>query len=150
MATDYTDFHGWLEDGINEFEAKFGKMSKLVLQDQTFEIIGICMEVHRILGHGFSEIVYKDAIEHELQTRGLYYQREKQYIVPYKDVVLKHTFFADFIVFDAVILEIKAAEGGLCEEFTAMLINYLKVSGCKVGLLVNFGRKSLEHKRFVF
>ena len=125
-------------------------MGKLLLQDQTFAIIGICMEVHRILGHGFAEIVYKDAIQYELQARGLYFHREKQYIVPYKDVVLKHTFFADFVVFDAVILEVKAAEGGLSEEFTAMMINYLKVSGCKVGLLVNFGRKSLEHKRLVF
>ena len=56
-------------------------------------------------------------------------------------------FFADFVVFEEIILEVKAAEGALTNEFTAMLINYLKVSACKVGLLVNFGRKSLEHKR---
>ena len=108
------------------------------------------MEVHRILGHGFSEIVYKDALQFEFDQRKIFYQREKEYIVHYKDTILKHTFFADFVVFDELILELKAAEGGLTPEFTAKVINYLKVSGCKIGLLVNFGRKSLEYKRFVF
>ena len=65
-------------------------------------------------------------------------------------LVLTHRFFADFVVFDDIILEIKAAEGGLSDVFSSLLINYLKVSACKVGLLVNFGRKSLEHKRLVF
>ena len=125
-------------------------MSKLIANEQTYQIIGICMEVHRILGHGFSEIVYKDALQFEFQKRKVIYEREKEYVVPYKDIILKHKFFADFVVFEEIILEVKAAEGGLTNEFNAMLINYLKVSACKVGLLVNFGRKSLEHKRFVF
>ena len=108
------------------------------------------MEVHKILGHGFSEIVYKDAIQYELIIRQILYEREKQYLVSYKNVILAHKFFADFVVFENIILEVKATEGGLCEEFTSRLINYLKVSACKVGLLVNFGRRSLEYKRFVF
>ena len=107
-------------------------------------------EVHHNLGHGFLEIVYKDAIEYELVQRKIKYDREKEYCVAYKDVTLAHSFFADFVVFDTVILEIKAAENGLCDEFISRMLNYLKVSGCKVGLLVNFGRKSLEHKRLVF
>ena len=65
-------------------------------------------------------------------------------------MILSHRFFADFVVFKDIILEIKATEGGICDEFISMLINYLKVSACRVGLLVNFGRKSLEHKRYVF
>ena len=65
-------------------------------------------------------------------------------------MILSHRFFADFVVFGDIILEIKATEGGICDEFISMLINYLKVSACRVGLLVNFGRKSLEHKRYVF
>ena len=125
-------------------------MSELILKNKTYQIIGICMEVHRTLGHGFSEIVYKDAIEYELTRSEIHYEREKEYVVPYKTVVLTHRFFADFVVFDDIILEIKAAEGGLSDVFSSLLISYLKVSACKVGLLVNFGRKSLEHKRLVF
>jgi GxxExxY protein len=125
-------------------------MQELIDQDKTRQIIGICMEIHQILGHGFSEIVYKDAIQYELFSRNIHYEREKEYLVSYKNIILTHKFYADFVVFNNIILEIKAAESGLCGEFTSMLINYLKVSGCKVGLLVNFGRKSLEFKRLVY
>lgn len=104
----------------------------------------------RNLGHGFLEIGYKDAIEYEFSQRRIQYEREKEYCVQYKDVTLTHSFFADFVVFDGIILELKATENGLCDEFIPRIINYLKVSRCKVSLLVNFGRKSLEHKRFVF
>ena len=130
-------------------------MAKLFLmeiyyKEEAYQIVGICMEVHRTLGHGFSEIVYKDAIEYEFNKHEIHYEREKEYVVPYKNVILSHRFFADFVVFGDIILEIKATEGGICDEFISMLINYLKVSACRVGLLVNFGRKSLEHKRYVF
>ncbi|MDZ4713940.1 MAG: GxxExxY protein [Cytophagales bacterium] len=118
--------------------------------DETYEIIGICMEVHRVLGHGFLEIVYKDAIEFEL-LRGEYpYSREKQYQILYKGTILRHSFFADFVVMDKVVLEVKAAEGGLANDHVAQTLNYLKTSGCKVGLLVNFGRRRLEYRRFIF
>ena len=123
---------------------------ELYFKEEAFQIVGICMEVHRILGHGFLEIVYKDAIEHEFLKRNIRYTREKEYPVHYKDVILTHKFFADFVVFDNIILEIKATENGLCDEFVSRLINYLKASGCKVGLLVNFGRSKLEYKRMVF
>ncbi len=108
------------------------------------------MEVHSILGHGFLEIVYKDAIEYELAAHKISYDREKEYQVEYKDTVLSHKFFADFIVMDSIILEIKAHEGGLVDTHMAQTINYIKVSGCKIGLLVNFGRKSLEFKRLIY
>jgi GxxExxY protein len=125
-------------------------MIELYLKEESYQIIGMCMEVHRILGHGFLEIVYKDAIQYELTKKQIPYEREKEYIVPYKDTILTHRFFADFIVFENIILEIKAADGGISDEFTSRIINYLKVSSSKVGLLVNFGRKNLEYKRFVF
>jgi len=83
------------------------------------------MEVHKIPGHGFSEIVYKDATQYELIEKKIPYEREKEYIVLYKNVILKYKFFADFVVFGDIILEIKAAEGGLCNELTSRLINYL-------------------------
>lgn len=108
------------------------------------------MAVHRELGHGFLEIVYKDAIEYELRTKAITYEREKEYNISYKGVVLPHRFFADFVVMDQIILEVKAAEGGLAEAHLAQTLNYLKASGCKLGILVNFGRQSLEYKRLVF
>lgn len=125
-------------------------MENFPLKEETYAIIGICMEVHRILGHGFLEIVYKDAIEYEVKKKEIRYEREKEYIVLYKDIILPHKFFADFILFDKVILEVKAIEGGISDDFIARMLNYLKVSECKVGLIVNFGKSKLEYKRFVF
>lgn len=80
-------------------------MAELLLKDKTFQLIGICMEVHRTLGHGFSEIVYNDAIQYELDKHEIFYEREKQYVVPGKNVILTHCFFADFVAFDEIILE---------------------------------------------
>ena len=122
---------------------------ELFLKEEVYKIVGICMEIHRHLGHGFLEIVYKDAIEYELNARRIIYEREKEYEVQYKKLILPHKFYADFVVFENIILEVKAAEGGLCDTYTSMIVNYLKVSGCKVGLLVNFARKSLEYKRVI-
>ena len=118
------------------------------LQDETYQIIGVCMEVHRILGKGFLEIVYKDAIEYEMRKKTIPYDREKKYEIQYKDTLLPHQFFADFVVFDNVILEVKAQEG-LVEEHYSQILNYLAVSKCKIGLIVNFGKDSLEYKRII-
>ncbi len=122
----------------------------LAFRDETYRLIGICMDVHSQLGHGFLEIVYKDALEYELSNKGIAFEREKEYKVKYKDTTLPHKFFADFVVSDSIILELKAAEGGIAEAQVAQILNYLKVSGCKVGLLVNFGRNRLEYKRLIF
>lgn len=115
---------------------------------EAYQMIGACMEVHRILGRGFSEIVYKDALEWEFQQRNIPYQREKEYVVRYKDIVLPHKFYADFVVFDQIILEAKACQG-LVNEHYNQVINYLAVSKCPLGLLVNFGEKSLQFKRVI-
>ena len=120
------------------------------LRDETYSLVGICMEVHRNLGHGFLEIVYKAAIEFELLKKEISFSREKQYSIEYKGTILPHKFYADFVILDRIIIEVKAAEGGLANDQIAQTINYLKTSGCEVGLLVNFGRKSLEYKRLVF
>ncbi len=124
--------------------------SKLFLESETFEIIGICISVHKTLGHGFSEIVYKDAIELELQQRGIPYQREMEFKINYKGIILPHRFYADFVINNQIILEVKAQEGGLADAQVPQIINYLKVSRCNVGLLVNFGRTKLEYRRLVF
>ncbi len=79
-----------------------------LLQDETEKIIGLAIEVHKILGPGFLEIVYKDALEHEMNLNDYLFRREYEYQVPYKEIILKHKFYADFVVFDKVIVEIKA------------------------------------------
>jgi GxxExxY protein len=119
------------------------------LKEETDLIIGIGIEIHKILGHGFLEIVYKDAYEYEFRKKLTEYEREKEYSIPYKDIILPHKFFADFIVLGKIILEIKAKDG-ISDEDYAQTINYLKCSGCKVGLILNFGRLRLDIKRVVF
>ena len=118
------------------------------LQKECYQIIGVCMEVHRILGKGLLEIVYKDAIEYEFNSLKIPYEREKKYEVEYKGIILPHHFFADFVVFDNIILEIKAQKG-IVEEHYSWVINYLAISECPVGLIVNFGEKSLITKRII-
>jgi len=118
------------------------------LQKESYKIIGICMEVHRILGKGLLEIVYKDAIEYEFKQNGVPYEREKKYVVEYKDIILPHYFFADFVVYDSIILEVKAKKA-IAEEHYAYVINYLGISKCLLGLIINFGQKSLIRKRII-
>jgi len=123
-------------------------MTEIIHKEESFKIIGICMEVHNNLGKGFLEIVYKDALEYELRKNKIPFEREKEYPVKYKDVILPHKFYADFVVFNKIILEVKGMTG-IADEHVAQTLNYLKVSGCKLGLIVNFGELSLQYKRVV-
>ena len=116
---------------------------------ETYKIIGLCMEVHNNLGKGFSEIVYKDALEIELRDSDILYEREKEYSVNYKGIVLPHKFYADFVVYDTVILGIKSVQH-IVDEHIAQTLNYLKVSQNKVALIVNFNNDKLQYKRLVF
>lgn len=126
-------------------------MTQLLQRSETFQIIGLCMEVHRLLGSGFSEIVYKDALEAEAAMNNVMIQREKEFSIPYKGIKLKHKYFADFVMFENIIVEIKAInKNGITDEHIAQTLNYMKASGSRVGLIVNFGMKSLEYKRLVF
>jgi GxxExxY protein len=123
-------------------------MEKSIYNEKSYAIIGICMEVHKILGKGFSEIVYKDALEWEFKNAGIHFKREKEYIVKYKEVILPHKFYADFVIFDEIILEVKAVNT-IINEHISQTINYLKVSNNELGLLVNFGEGKLYYKRLV-
>ncbi len=123
-------------------------MGNIVLKEESYKIIGICMEIHKQLGRGFLEIVYKDALEYEFKKQEIGYEREKMYEIQYKEIILPHKFYADFIVFDKIILEVKCGSG-IVDEFMAQTINYLAVSGCNLGLIVNFGKDSLEYKRVI-
>ena len=118
-------------------------------KELTYKIIGICMEVHNNLGTGFSEIVYKDAIEFELKNQNIQFEREKEFTVKYKETVLNHKFYADFVINDQVIIEIKSVKE-FKDEFYAQCINYLKISELKIALLVNFGKTKLDYKRIIY
>lgn len=122
---------------------------EIIYKEESYQIIGKCMEVHNELGHGFLEIVYKDALELAFKQDSIYYEREKQYEVYFRNILLPHNFYADFVVMDKIILEVKCVTA-LNDEHIAQTINYLKVSGNKLGLLVNFGRGKLDYKRLVY
>ncbi len=123
-------------------------MTDLIYKEESYQIIGKCFEVHNNLGPGFLEIVYKDALEYEFRKAGIPYEREKKYVVNYKGKVLPHKFYADFVVFDNIILEVKAVSG-IADEFVAQAINYLKVSENKLALIVNFGELKINSRRIV-
>ncbi|MCK9404635.1 MAG: GxxExxY protein [Chitinophagaceae bacterium] len=124
-------------------------MAEIILKEESYRLIGICMEVHRQLGMGFKEIVYKDALEIELMEAGISFQREKLYKIGYKDRILRHKYCADFIVYDSIILEVKSTPV-IVNSFIAQTINYLKASGLKLGIIANFGERSFSSKRVVF
>ncbi len=123
-------------------------MEDYIQTDESYKIIGLLFEVHKNLGKGFSEIVYKDALEFEFRSNNILFEREKEFSVTYKNSILKHKFYADFVVFGSIILEIKTVECFNASHYNQCL-NYLKVSGYQLALLVNFNAVSLEHKRIV-
>ena len=100
------------------------------------------------LGGGFLEVVYKDALEYELKKKNISFEREKEYVINYKDVILPHKCYADFVILDKIILEIKSVKE-FHPKHIAQCINYLKVSGNRLCILVNFQNESLEFKRIV-
>jgi|SRR6185437_76070 len=124
-------------------------MTDILFKEESYKIIGACFEVHKILGHGFKESVYKDALEIELNRLEIPFLREKPYTITYKEQKLKHYFIADFVVYDAIILEIKIA-GYIGEPYIKQTLNYLKASGIKLGIVINFGTSSLESQRVIF
>lgn len=123
--------------------------TKYPLQQETGVIIGLAMEVHNTLGPGFLEAVYQEALQHELTNHGIPFENQKCYRIPYKEVILTNKYFADLVIFDKVIVEIKAKKEIAAIDM-AQTINYLKCSGCSVGLILNFGADKLGMKRMVF
>lgn len=115
---------------------------------RTYAIIGAAMEVHRVLGCGFLEPVYQKALAVEFSTRKILYLRETSFPVFYKEVELNVPYRPDFICYDNLVVELKALVriSGIEES---QIINYLKVTGHETGLLLNFGTRSLEYRRFV-
>lgn len=117
-------------------------------KNENYEIVGLCMEVHRLLGPGLLEIVYKDALEIEFKNHNIPYEREKEYIVEYKGVILPHKFYADFVVYSDIILEVKSIKE-ISNDHLAQTLNYMKLADTPVGIIANFQNKSLVHKRLI-
>lgn len=119
---------------------------KLLYKEESYKIIGAAIEVHNVLGCGFTEPVYQEALEHEFKLRGIPYEREKTLHVNYKDIVLQKDFRVDFLCYDKIVVELKAVSDILDEHY-AQVYNYLKTTGCELGILINFGNMSLEYNR---
>ncbi len=120
----------------------------LYKQDEYYKIIGLCMEVHRVLGGGLLEAVYKEALEIEFKIHDIPYEREKEFKIHYKENLLKKRFYADFVVYDCIILEVKAIKLIVDENITQTL-NYMAITNYKLGIIANFSMKSLQQKRLV-
>ncbi len=116
--------------------------------EEYYKIVGICMDVHTTLGGGLSEVIYKDALEFEFKENGIPFEREKQYAVYYKGKQLGHHFYADFVLHNEIILEVKAG-AGIVDNHISQTINYMKLANSKIGVIVNFNIRSLFHKRVV-
>ncbi len=123
-------------------------VTELLYKKESYKIIGACMEVHKELGKGFSEIIYGDALEIEFKNSGIAYSREERFDISYKNLKLPHYYFADFVIENKIILEIKAIEV-LTNSHLKQALNYLAASKLKLGILVNFGENSLKYKRVV-
>ena len=123
-------------------------MPELLYREETHQWIGFSMEIHGELGKGHDEVIYKDALVVELSGANIPFTREKPYQVRYKNVILPHTYRADFVIWDKILFEAKAVEK-LTDAHVKQVLNYLAASKLRLGLLINFGSDSLEWKRVI-
>jgi GxxExxY protein len=121
---------------------------RLEHEDLTYGIIGAAMEVHKTLGPGFLEGVYQEALELELSSRNLTFSAQPKISIDYKGRTLAHFYIPDLIVAELVVVELKAHSAPLAKADQMQILNSLSVCDLRVGLLINFGQASLEHKRF--
>ena len=125
-------------------------MAEILYKTEVYKIIGVCLEVYNTLGFGFQEVVYKDAMEIEFRDRNIPYVREDRIYVDYKGTILKHSFCTDFLLQEQIIVEVKVNKDGIADFAIAQTLNYLKASGMKLGLIINFGGTSLDYKRLIY
>ena len=119
-------------------------------KEESYNVIGAAMHVYNTLGIGFLEAVYQEALAIELKKRGIPFEREKELTVTYEGVTLQQTYRADFVCYGKIIVELKAVSA-LEDIHRAQVHNYLKATGCKLGLLINFcSADKLEYERIVY
>ena len=124
-------------------------MTELLYKEEVFAIIGAAIEAHRELGSGFLEAVYQEALEIELEKRRISFEPRKELVISYKGHPLKKVYEADLVCFEKIIVELKALNK-LSGKEEAQVLHYLKASGLRVGLLINFGsHRRLEWQRYV-
>lgn len=124
-------------------------MTELLLKDEVYAVVGAAIEVHRVLGAGFLEAVYQESLEIELASRSIPFEAKKNLTITYKGRRLKKEYEADLVCYGQIVVELKALDC-LSSKEEAQLLNYLKATGLRVGLLINFGSVGkLEWKRFV-
>jgi GxxExxY protein len=123
-------------------------MSEILFKEESYRIIGACMEVHKKLGPGFLESVYSEALELEFKKAEIPHEREKKLSVFYEDIPLKKYFKADFVCYNSIIIELKATKF-IIEADYRQTVNNVKATKFKLGLLINFGTPSLTYKRIV-
>ncbi len=121
---------------------------EILFKDESYKIIGACMNVHERLGCGFLESVYSEALQLEFRKLGIPYEKEKKLLVYYEEKPLNKYFRADFICYDSIVLELKATKY-LVDADIKQTLNNIKATKFKLGLLVNFGTPSLTYKRIV-
>ena len=120
----------------------------ILYKDEAYKIIGAAMTVHRKLGCGFLEAVYQEALEIEFENQHIPFQREVPLAISYDGKILKKQYMADFTCYDKIIVELKALNSQESGH-EAQVLNYLKATGLKLGLLINFGEKTLKYKRII-
>ena len=120
----------------------------ILFKEEVYKIVGAAFEVHNQLGCGFLEPVYQEALEKELTDNGIPFVPQQELRISYKGQLLKKIYIADFVLYDEIIVEIKSEEH-LSSIDEAQLLNYLSATGKTVGVLINFGSKRLEWKRFI-
>jgi GxxExxY protein len=123
-------------------------MSDIIYKEESYKVIGACLEVHKELGYGFFEAVYQEALQIEFTNQHIPFEREKTLTIHYKGHELEKKYIPDFVCYDKMIIELKALTE-LCSEHESQVLNYLKATGYRLGLLINFGEPSLKYKRFV-
>jgi GxxExxY protein len=123
-------------------------MADIIYSDESYAIIGACMKVHSGLGAGFLEAVYQEALIKEFVNSDIPFESQKKLSLYYNDEKLNKYYKADFLCFDKIVLEIKAVDY-MNNNMRNQLLNYLKATKMKLGLLINFGKRSLEYKRIL-
>ncbi len=121
---------------------------KLIFKEECFKIVGACMAVHNELGSAFLEPVYQEALALEFQRRSISFSKEHRLEIYYKDALLEKKYYADFLCYNQIVVELKACSG-LTDQHIAQALNYLSALKLRIALLINFGAPRLQWKRVV-